>query len=185
MAKRPIVHIGDPTLRETAQPLTSHEIGSPMIRELIADMTETMREEGGIGIAAPQVGSSVRAAIVEIAPDSTRYPDMRPFPLTALLNPRLSVVDPEEQSYWEGCLSVPNLRGLVSRPRKVRVEYTDMEGQGHVIVAEGFLATVFQHELDHLDGILFVDKVRDTRRLATIENYRRFLLAPAGPVLDI
>jgi len=185
MAKRPIVHIGDPMLREKARALTSDEMVTPEVRRIIADMTETMHEEGGIGIAAPQVGASVRAAIIEIAPDSTRYPDMRPFPLTALLNPRLSVLDPEEQSYWEGCLSVPNLRGLVSRPRKVRVEYTDVEGEEHRIVAEGFLATVFQHELDHLDGILFVDKVRDMRRLATIENYQRFWLAPSGPVLEI
>ena len=185
MAKRPIVHIGDPMLREKARQLTPEEIGSSTLRELIDDMTETMHEEGGIGIAAPQVGASVRAAIIEIDAGSTRYPDMRPFPLTVLLNPRITVLDPQEQTFWEGCLSVPNLRGVVSRPRKVRVEYVDMEGAERAIVAEGFLATVFQHELDHLDGILFLDKVRDTRRLATIQNYQRFWVEPAGRGLEI
>ena len=185
MTKRPIVHIGDPLLRQKARVLAPDEIGSPMIHELLADMTATMHEEGGIGIAAPQVGASVRVAIVEIDAGSNRYPDMRPFPLTALLNPRLTVLDPQEQAYWEGCLSVPNLRGLVFRPRKVRVEYVGLDGAEHTIVAEGFLATVFQHELDHLDGILFLDRVRDMRRLATTDNYRRFWVEPSGQTVDI
>ena len=184
-ANRPIVHIGDPMLRQKARPLTPEEIGSHTIRELVADMADTMHAEGGIGIAAPQVGASLRAVIVEIDAGSTRYPDMRSFPLTVMLNPRLTVLDAEEQAYWEGCLSVPNLRGLVFRPRKVRVEYADIDGAQHAIVAEGFLATVFQHELDHLDGILFIDKVRDTRRLATTENYQRFWVEPSGRVVDI
>ena len=172
-------------LRQKARALSPEEVGSPMVRELLADMTATMHEEGGIGIAAPQVGASVRAAIIEIDAGSTRYPDMKPFPLTALLNPRLTVLDPQEQAYWEGCLSVPNLRGLVFRPRKVRVEYLGLDGAARTIVAEGFLATVIQHELDHLDGILFLDKVRDMRRVATTENYRRFWVEPSGQNVEI
>ena len=185
MAKRPVLHIGNPLLRDKARFVTSAELGSPELATLITDMIETMHEESGIGIAAPQIGESVRVAVIEIAATSSRYPGMTSFPLTVLINPRISVLDGGEQGYWEGCLSVPNLRGLVFRPRKIRVDYVDVDGKAQTIVAEGFLATVFQHELDHLDGILFVDKVRDTRRLATIENYQRFWLEPSARDLDI
>ena len=185
MAKRPVLQIGNPLLRDKARFVTSAELGSPELATLIADMIETMHEESGIGIAAPQIGESVRVAVIEIAATSSRYPGMTSFPLTVLINPRISVLDGGEQGYWEGCLSVPNLRGLVFRPRKIRVDYVDVGGKAQTIIAEGFLATVFQHELDHLDGILFVDKVRDTRRLATIENYQRFWLEPSARDLDI
>jgi peptide deformylase len=185
VAARPIVHIGNPLLREKARALGKEEILAPALGELVADMIDTMHVEGGIGIAAPQVGESVRVAVIEIGAGSTRYPGMTAFPRTAFVNPRISVLEADEQGFWEGCLSVPNLRGLVFRPRKIRVDYLDLDAQPQTIVAEGFLATVFQHELDHLDGILFVDKVRDTRRLATVENYQRFWLESAKGDLDI
>jgi peptide deformylase len=185
MPTREIVQIGNPLLREKARHLTESELGSATLQELVADMIDTMHTAGGIGIAAPQVGESLRVAVIEIDAGSSRYPDLKSFPLTVLVNPKVTVLDAEEQGYWEGCLSVPNLRGLVFRPRHVRVDYCDVEGKKHTIVAEGFLATVFQHELDHLDGILFLDKVRDTRRLATTDNYVRFWLEPSGRTLDI
>jgi len=133
-----------------------------------------MHAEGGIGIAAPQIGESVRVAVIAIDRASARYPNMADFPLTVFVNPLITVLDPAAQGYWEGCLSVPNLRGYVMRPRAVRVDFLDGRGQPRSLEAEGFLATVLQHEIDHLDGVLFVDRVRDTTKLATVENYMRY-----------
>jgi peptide deformylase len=174
MAVRRLIEIGDPVLRRKAAPVPAHVIGSAEIRGLLDDMVDTMRASGGIGLAAPQVGESIRVAAIEIAVDSSRYPDMQPFPLTFFINPVVTVLDESGQSFWEGCLSVPGLRGLVTRPRSVRVDWLGVRGETCSLVATGFLATVFQHELDHLDGILFVDRMPDTTRLATIENYLRF-----------
>jgi len=180
MAVRPILTIGNPVLRQVARELTREEILSPEVRALIEDMVDTMHHEEGIGIAAPQVGESLRMAIVEIAVDSERYPEMNPFEQAVLINPRLAVLDATEQGYWEGCLSVPNLRGLVHRPRTVRVDYLDLDGEPASVAADGFLATVFQHELDHLDGVLYIDRVRDTRKIATVDDYVRFWLNEPG-----
>jgi peptide deformylase len=174
MAVRPLRTIGDPVLRTPAADVAPAFLRSPELDRLIADLVDTMRAEGGIGIAAPQIGESLRAAIIEIAPDSTRYPDMQPFPLTLFVNPCIHVLDATEQSFWEGCLSVPGLRGYVPRPRRVRVDYLNAKGAAESLTADGFLATVLQHELDHLDGVLFVDRVRDTTRLTTLENYARY-----------
>ena len=161
-------------LRTRAVEIDAATLGTASFAGLVGDLIDTMHAEGGIGIAAPQIGESVRVAIIEIDAASTRYPDMSAFPLTLFVNPRVTVVDAAEQGFWEGCLSVPGLRGYVSRPREVRVEYLDGDGTPRLLEAEGFLATVVQHELDHLDGVLFVDRVRDTRRLATVENYARY-----------
>lgn len=173
---RPVATIGNPVLRETARELLPEEIGSEELEHLLEDLVATMHKEGGIGIAAPQVGVSVRAAVIEIESDSERYPESPEFDLEVFLNPTVTVIDETEQSYWEGCLSIPDLRGFVPRPRRVRVDYTDARGEEKSIEAEGFLATVLQHELDHLDGVLFIDRVRDTTKLATIEDYRRYWL---------
>ncbi len=162
-------------LRERARAVQDHEFGSAWLEELLADMVDTMRANDGIGIAAPQVAESVRVAVIEIPEDSPRYPGAPAQPLMVFVNPVVTVLDRTEQGYWEGCLSVPDLRGLVWRPRAVRVEYRTADGSAAELVAEDFLATVVQHEFDHLDGILFVDRLRDTRQLATVENYRRFI----------
>jgi peptide deformylase len=174
MAVRRVIQIGDPILRRRAADVPSAALGSPELRDLVLDLVDTMHSAGGIGIAAPQIGESVRAAAIEITADSTRYPDMQPFPLAVFINPVITTFDANPQEFWEGCLSVPGLRGLVARPRGVRVDYLDAYGSAHSITADGFLATVLQHELDHLDGVLFVDRIRDTTRLSTIENYIRF-----------
>lgn len=176
MAIRPVLTIGNPLLREVARDLTAAEIASPALRTLIDDMVETMHHEEGIGIAAPQIGESVQAAVIEVDEESERYPDQKGFGLEVFLNPRLTTLDEEEQGFWEGCLSVPNLRGFVERPRRVRVDYTGLDGRARTLEAEGFLATVVQHELDHLQGVLYVDRIRDMTRLATIEDYQRFWL---------
>jgi peptide deformylase len=174
MAVRPVLTIGNPLLRRVARDLTAEEIRSPELRTLIDDMVDTMHHEQGIGIAAPQIGESLQAAIIEIDVESARYPGQEPFGLRVFLNPRVTVLDAQDQGFWEGCLSVPNLRGFVERPRKVRVDYLDLQGQQRTIEAEDFLATVFQHELDHLQGVLFVDRVRDMTKLATIDDYLRY-----------
>jgi peptide deformylase len=97
-------------------------------------------------------------------------------PLSVFINPKITVLDPKEQAFWEGCLSVPELRGLVDRPRKIQVDYLDRSGAPRQVVAEGFLATVFQHELDHLAGTLFLDRMKDRTKLAFLEEYRRYWL---------
>jgi peptide deformylase len=183
-AIRKVARLGHPVLRKPARELSAEEIRSPGTERLIADMVETMREYGGIGLAAPQVHESVQLAIIELGEDSARYPGMGSQPLSVFVNPRITVTDPAEQAFWEGCLSIPELRGLVHRPRGVRVDYLDEEARPRSIEAQGFLATVLQHELDHLAGRLFVDRIRDTTQLAFLEEYRRYVLpAQQGPEL--
>jgi peptide deformylase len=173
MSVRRVTKIGDPILRLVARDLTPREIDSPELGRLVEDMIDTMRAEDGIGIAAPQLGEPVQLAVVELQESSSRYPGLGSLDATVFINPRVSVLDEAEQAFWEGCLSVPDLRGLVHRPRRVRVGYLDLDGRQQSLEAEGFLATVLQHELDHLQGVLFVDRVRDTRLLATTGEYRR------------
>jgi len=171
-----VARMGHPVLREKARELSAKEIQSPRIKRLIRDMVDTMHEYSGIGLAAPQVHESIQLAVLEFEEESERYPDMGKQPLLVVINPKIKVLDEAKQGYWEGCLSIPEIRGLVHRPRKIRVDYTDEKGKTRKIEAEGFLATVFQHELDHLAGSLFIDRIRDTTKLAFIEEYQRYWL---------
>jgi len=147
--------MGHPVLRKKARELTKQEILSEKTRELIRDMVDTMNDYGGIGIAAPQIHESVSVAIIDYQEEGASDQ-----PLTVVINPKITVLDSKEQGNWEGCLSVPELRGLVYRPRKVQIDFLDLKAQPQTIVSEDFLATVFQHELDHLFGVVFVDRVR-------------------------
>lgn len=165
--------MGHPLLREIAQPLAADEIGSVELNRLIVDMVDTLHDYGGIGLAAPQVGESVRLAIIEIPGGPTRYGDLDSMPLTIFVNPVISVLDPTTEGYWEGCLSVPGLRGFVERPQHVRVDYTSDDGESRALELKGFFATVFQHEFDHLDGTLFVDRVSDTKLLSFEQEFER------------
>lgn len=174
MAILKVARMGHPVLRQKARDLTAAEIRSPEIQRLIEDMVETMHEYSGIGLAAPQVHMPLQLAVIEFEEDNDRYPEMGEQPLGVYINPKITVLDDQEQSYWEGCLSVPELRGLVHRPRKIRVDYLDRDAKPKKIEAEGFLATVFQHELDHLAGKLFVDRMKDMTKLAFIQEYQRF-----------
>jgi peptide deformylase len=179
MAIRKVARLGHPVLRQKGRELTASEIRSPAIKRLVEDMIETMKEYGGIGIAAPQVHESLQLALIGFGGDNERYPDQEGLPLTVVVNPRITVLDKKEQGFWEGCLSVPELRGLVYRPRKIRVDYLDLRARKGSIVAEGFLATVFQHELDHLAGTLFVDRVRaepGKTPLAFTAEYQKYLV---------
>jgi peptide deformylase len=183
MAIRKVARMGHPVLRQVGRELTPSEIKSPEIQRLIGDMIETMHEYGGIGIAAPQVHESLQLTVIEFDEDSDRYPDMGDQPLMIICNPKITVLDEKEQSFWEGCLSVPELRGLVPRPRKVQIDYLNENAEPKQIIAEDFLATVFQHELDHLVGKLFVDRIKDMTKLSFIEEYQRYL-APSREEAD-
>lgn len=182
MAIRKVARMGHPVLRQLGRDLTPAEIRSPEIKRLIADMIETMAEYGGIGLAAPQIHEPLRMALVGYDDGNARYGDQGEQPLTVIFNPKTTVLDDTLQGFWEGCLSVPELRGLVRRPRKIQVDYLDREGKPQQIVAEGFLATVFQHELDHLDGVLYVDRIEriDGRlQIAFNEEYERYWVPAA------
>ena len=175
MAVREIIRMGHPTLRRRARPLTAEEVASPAIRALVDDMIDTLHHAGGIGLAAPQIDESVRLAIIEISGDSSRYGDIPAMPLTVFVNPELEVVDGTVRAgFWEGCLSVPGLRGYVERPQHVRVRATDLEWNPIDMELTGFLATVFQHEFDHLDGVLYVDRMTDSTKLVFEAELEQF-----------
>ena len=175
MAIRKVARLGHPVLREPCRDLTRAEIRSPAMRRLVDDMRETMAEYEGIGLAAPQVHEPVRLAIIEFEEDDAeRDLDERKTSFT-VFNPTTTVLDPTPAGYWEGCLSVPGMRGFVERPRRVRVDYLDEAAKPARIVAEGFLSTVFQHELDHLDGVLYVDRLADPKLFAFNEEFNRYV----------
>lgn len=186
MAIREVATIGNPILRQTARDLTPEELATPELRALVADMIDTMHHLDGIGLAAPQISEPLQLAVIQLELESERYPDMDSLPLTVFVNPKITILDEEEQEFWEGCLSVPDLRGVVARPRKVRVDFHDLEGAAQSITAEGFIATVLQHELDHLSGVLFLDRMRDMTQLATIADFARYWAAEedSPPVAD-
>ena len=173
MAVREIVTVGDPVLRERAREVTAAELRSPEVQALIDDMIETKRAANGAGIAANQVGETLRIAIVEVEPGNPRYPYKPPIPLTVIVNPVLEPVGEETVEINEGCLSVPGLRGTVDRHVTVRVRYLDRDGNEHDEQRRGLTAGTFQHEVDHLDGVLFLDRVRDPSTFATWEQFDR------------
>jgi peptide deformylase len=174
VSRREIVEIGHPVLRERAREVTPEELRSEAVQGLIDDMIETMRAADGAGLAANQVAETLRIAVVEVRPGNPRYPYKPPVPLTVIVNPVIEPLDEEIEQINEGCLSVPNLRGEVPRRMNVRVRYTDREGEEHDEVRRGLTAGTFQHELDHLDGTLFVDRVTDPTTLTTWAEFERF-----------
>ena len=181
MAVRKIIRMGHPALRRPARPVAAADIGSDAMHRLVADMIDTLHDYGGIGLAAPQINEGIRLAIVEIPDGPTRYGDLGGRPLTICVNPEIEIVDAETAGYWEGCLSVPGLRGYVERPQHIRVHFTNLKGGRETIAADGFLATVFQHEFDHLDGKLYVDHIADPRKLVFEEEYARYVLPLEQP----
>jgi peptide deformylase len=169
---REIRTIGDPVLRERAREVPESEVGSERIQSLIDEMIETMRSAGGAGLAANQVGETVRVAVAEVDGANPRYPYKPPIPLTVMINPEIEAIGEETLLINEGCLSVPDLRGDVERHLDVRVRYLDRGGERREQELEGLTAGTFQHELDHLDGVLIVDRA-DPRSLATWEQFER------------
>ena len=167
MAIRPILRMGDPRLRQVSQAIA--EFDTPELHELIADMFETMAAADGAGLAAPQIGVLQRIMIFSVD-DNPRYPDVEAVPTTVLINPQFTVIGQEIDGFWEGCLSVPGMRGYVQRPARIRYSGFDQFGKSIEREAEGFHATVFQHEYDHLDGILYVDRLADPRQFGFVEE---------------
>jgi peptide deformylase len=172
MSVRPITAVGDPVLRRRADDVDPAELASPETQRLIDDLIETRRAAGGAGLAAPQIGVSKRVAVVEVD-EHTRYAYKPPIPLTVIVNPRIEPLSGEKLVINEGCLSVPDLRGDLERYREVRVHHLDREGRPVEMVAKGLTAGTFQHEVDHLDGVLFLDRVTDTTTFATWEQFER------------
>lgn len=169
MAKYEIKLMGDPVLRAPAEDIPKEEITNKETQDLIQDMLEVMNELSGIGIAAPQIGISKKIALIDLSCVSDEEDEDEG--VLAIINPKLTVLDETTQGFWEGCLSVPGLRGYVERPRKLLIEYYDQDGEEKSIVAEDFLATVFQHELDHLFATLYVDRIKDTKLLVFEETF--------------
>ena len=173
MTVLPIVTVGHPVLRERARELSVEELRSSEVRRLIDDMIETKRAAHGAGLAANQVGQAVRVAVVEVEPGNPRYPYKPPVDLTVIVNPVVEPMDDEVFAVNEGCLSVPGLRGDVERFVNVRVRYLDRDGQPREEVRRGLTAGTFQHEVDHLDGVLFLDRVTDPATFSTWEQFDR------------
>jgi len=176
MAIRKIATIGHPVLRQAARTLTREELASPATQALIEDLIETMRDANGAGIAANQIYEPVRVCVIHIQ-NNPRYPYKPNYPLTILVNPEVTPLTDETFDNYEGCLSVPNLRGQVSRFTHVRVRAWDRAGRDLDFEIKGLTSGTFQHEVDHLQGKLFVDRVTDTRTLATWADFERFHLA--------
>ncbi|MEE2786164.1 MAG: peptide deformylase [Myxococcota bacterium] len=162
--------IGDPVLRQRCKPVSPDLLRHSKFQGFIDDLIETMRDVHGAGLAAPQVGRAVAVAAVCIQ-DNPRYPYKPNFPLTVFVNPAITILTDETESIYEGCLSVPNLRGEVERAMHIRVDALDRHGAPMSFEVKGLTAGTFQHEFDHLEGRLFVDRVADAKTLCTWANF--------------
>ena len=176
MTARKVLRMGHPVLRRIAEPVDVFD--SPELHALVADMMDTMAAYDGAGLAAPQIGVPLRVMVFGIE-RNPRYPDAEPVPMTTLVNPSWDVLDDALESDWEGCLSVPGMRGRVPRYRRIRYRGYDPEGMLIEREVEGFHARVFQHEYDHLDGVLYPDRIEDHSSFGFIEE-----LQAAGSIGD-
>jgi peptide deformylase len=163
---REVLRMGDPRLLEVAKPV--EEFGTPELLALVTDMRETMAHLNGAGLAAPQIGVGLRVVIFGVQ-SNPRYPDAEEVPDTVLVNPRLTPIGTEIEEGWEGCLSVPGMRGIVPRYRELRYRGFDEHGAEIDRTVSGFHARVVQHECDHLDGILYPMRIRDLANFGFIE----------------
>jgi peptide deformylase len=169
----PIREMGDPVLREVAREVTPEELAGAEVQGLIDDMIETMRDANGAGLAAPQVGVPLRIAVIEVREGNPRYPYKPPIPLTVIVNPELTPQGDATFATNESCLSMPNVRGDLERFENVGVRYLDRRGEVQESTRRGLTAGTFQHEVDHLDGILFVDRMADMSSLSTWQEFER------------
>lgn len=162
----PVLRLGHPALREKAEPVGPNELRSPLTQRLIDDMVDTLRRLDGAGLAAPQVGVLKRIVVIETREPNPRRPDEQPLSLSVLINPQIVKRSKEKAEDWEGCLSIPELRGLVPRHVRVLGHARDRKGRALEFSAAGFAARVMQHEVDHLCGLVFLDRMRSMRSLA-------------------
>ena len=175
-----ILQTGEPVLRQAARVLTVEEIAHPAIQELIAHMRDTMRDAPGVGLAAPQIGLSIQLAVVEdraeylsgIAPEILAERARQPVPFMVLINPEIVEYSDDTAEFFEGCLSVAGFSALVKRSRRVAVEYLDERGQPQRVEASGWFARILQHEIDHLRGSLYIDRM-EARSFTSLENIAR------------
>jgi peptide deformylase len=181
MAILKVARMGHPVLRARAQPIEPAQIGSPRIQQLIDDMFETMHEYQGVGLAAPQVHESLRVFVAGFAPDDEGGEESpRGVPLMALINPEITPIGQEIVEDWEGCLSIPDIRGRVPRSRQISVRAYDRRGKRIEVKAGGFTARVIQHETDHLDGVLFFDRMRSFQTLTFLDEFGRYWSEPGS-----
>jgi len=173
---RPVLRMGDPRLLQKALPVK--EFGTPELAELLADMRDTMAHLNGAGLAAPQIGVSLQVVIFGVT-SNPRYPGIEPVPETVLINPKLTPLSEEEEEGWEGCLSVPGMRGVVPRWKRLRYQGFDEHGRPFEREVADFHARVVQHEVDHLDGVLYPMRIRDFTRFGF--NEALFPGQPLGP----
>ena len=172
-----VARLGHPVLRMMAQPVAPERINTLEFQCLLDDMVETMREYVGVGLAAPQVHLALRVAVLEVE-HHPRYPNMPSVPLTFLINPEVTILERATVEDWEGCLSIPEMRGRVPRFKKLRVTGLGRRGEALDFIASDFHARVIQHETDHLNGDVYLDRMRDMRSLAHLAEWQRFAMAP-------
>jgi len=175
MAILKVARLGHPVLRQTALPVPAGEIRSAETQRLIDDMVETMREYDGAGLAATQVHTLKQIAVIEVL-GNPRYPDAPAVPLMVLVNPVVTPLTDEMDEGWEGCLSVPDMRGMVPRYTSVRLQCLDREGQAVDVIAKDFFARVCQHETDHLNGKVYLDRMRDLSTLTHVAEWNKHWL---------
>jgi peptide deformylase len=178
-----VARMGHPVLRAKAKPIDPADIGSPRVQRLIDDMFHTMKEYEGVGLAAPQVHESLRLFVAGFAAREDDEGDgSRGVPMMALINPEITPVGEATDEDWEGCLSIPDIRGRVPRSRQIVVQAYDRRGKRVELRASGFTARVIQHETDHLDGVLFFDRMRDFRSLTFLDEFSRYWSGEEVPV---
>ena len=174
MAILKVARIGHPAVRAAARPVLPEELRSRELQRLIDDMVETMHEYDGVGLAAPQVHVGLRLAVIEVTAHDERADEA--VPLTVLVNPKLTPVGTRQQLGWEGCLSVPDLRGRVGRHQRLKLAALDRKGRPYEVEAGDFFARVIQHECDHLDGRVYLDRMSDMRSLSFLREFERHVI---------
>jgi peptide deformylase len=175
-----IIAVGEPVLRTGSRTLSIEEILSPRVQSLIDYMKETVRDAPGVGLAAPQVGELIQLAVIEdrieyhktLTEDELRKRERREIPFHVLINPVIELLSEPTEIFFEGCLSLPGFTAIVPRAKQVRVTCLDHRGETSVIEASGWYARILQHEIDHLHGKLYIDRM-DTRSFSTLDNYTR------------
>ena len=175
MAILKVARLGHPVLRQVAEPVPREEIRTPETQRLIDDMIETMREYDGAGLAANQVHTLRQIAVIEVQANP-RYPDAPQIPLTVVINPVVTPLTEDMEEGWEGCLSVPDMRGMVPRYTSVHLKCYDRDGGAVELVAKDFFARVIQHETDHLVGTVYLDRMKDLSTLAHLAEWNRYWL---------
>ncbi|MDP3991347.1 MAG: peptide deformylase [Candidatus Colwellbacteria bacterium] len=171
----PLTYFGNPILRRKARKVKISEIKKAGFQRLIKQMVLTTRKESGVGLAAPQIGRSIQLAVIEIKKTKIR-PQITPLKLTVIINPQIIHYSRVRIHDWEGCLSFPAVRGLVPRNKLIKVKYLNELGKKQTLDLKDFQARVFQHEIDHLNGILFIDRVKDVRTLMTLGEFEQRIL---------